>query len=176
LTLRLIAIPELAWPRLNAAVDRGERLPSPITHASAVAGVSVLATVVGTSLRASATVGSATIAALAATAGHLGAAVLAAQVGPMLLPTSSGEVAYRARYAAAAALPAVACGVINIVPLHALGVLAALGGTALCWRSASLGARDFLGIEGGARRRATIVVTALAATPVLLATAFRLLA
>ena len=173
LTCKLIAIPEHAWPRLTAACDRAEPLPPPMLHAAALAAGSVFLTLLGQLVDTGAGAGQVTLAVLSAVAGYVGGGAAAVSLTPKLVQAASGFESYVPRYASAASLPAVASGAVNLVPLPALSLLAAVGGSILTFRSASLGARDFLGLEGKRRQRATGVVTLLATTPVLLGAGFR---
>jgi len=88
LTAKLIAVPELAWPRLVAAVDAQESLPPPLGHASALAAISVLATLVGASLAPGHTAAGVVAHALAATAGYVGTCAAATLIVPKLLAQS----------------------------------------------------------------------------------------
>ncbi len=173
LTWKLIVVPELAWPRLTAACDRGEALPSPIAHAAALGGASAAATLIGATLRAGATVGTVTIAVLAAIAGYVGSAALAVTAVPRLIEAPEAFQHLVSRFASAAALPVVASGVLNIIPLSVISVMAVAVSAALTFRSGSLGARDFLGMEGARRKRAATVTTVVATLPALLAALFR---
>ena len=175
LTLKLIAVPELAWPRLTAACDRGEPLPSPILHASAVAGISVVATGLGMLLKAGVTVGSVTVALLAAVVGYVGSAVLAVTLAPKFIRTAESLEHLVPRYTSAVAIPVIATGLLNLVPLSVLALLGAVAGCLLTFRSGSIGARDFLGLEGKARQTTATVTAAFASTPILFATLFRTL-
>jgi hypothetical protein len=173
LTWKLLIVPENAWPRLTAACDRGEPLPAPAAHAAAMGGLSVLSTLVGASLRAGATVSSVTVTVLAAVAGYVGSAVLAVALVPKFV---QAPVAYQhllPRFASAASLPVVASGICNIVPLSALSVMAVTLGAALTFRSGSLGARDFLGMEGAPRKHAATVTTVVSTLPAFCAALFR---
>ena len=175
LTLKLIAVPELAWPRLTAACDRREPLPSPIGHAGAVAGVAILATFLGAILPAASTVSTVTVVALSAVAGYVGAAALSALVAPRFITTSEPLQHLVPRYAAAASIPVIACGVLNLIALPGLPLVSAAVGTGLGYRAASLGARDFLGLEGGRRRNAAMAAAGFASAPVVLAALFRII-
>lgn len=174
LTARLIALPELAWPRLVAACDANEPLPSPLAHGSVVAVASVLATVLGGAIEPGRTVGGVAVHGLTAIVGYVGASVLAPLLGAKLLPSLAETEPLRARFASAAVLPLAVCGVLNIVPLSGLSIFWALAAAGLTARSAWLGASSMLGLAGPDRKRATIMVTLLGALPVLVATVFRI--
>lgn len=174
LTARLIALPELAWPRLVAACDADEPLPSPIAHASVVAVASVLMTVIGGAIEPGRTVGGVAVHGLTAIVGYVGASVLAPILGSKLLPAPAETQHLRGRYASAAVLPIAVCGVMNIVPLTGLSLFWALAAAGLTARSGWLGASSMLGLEGPDRKRATVTVTLLGALPVLVATIFRI--
>jgi hypothetical protein len=173
LTLKLIVVPELAWPRLTTACDRGEALPSPIAHAGAIAASSAVATLIGSALRAGATVGNVTIAVLAAIAGYVGSAALAVTLLPRLIEAPEAFKHLVPRFASAAVLPVVASGVVNIIPLAVISVMAVAVSAALTYRSGSLGARDFLGMEGAKRKHAATLTTVVSTLPALLAALFR---
>jgi hypothetical protein len=173
LTWKLIVVPELAWPRLTAACDRGEALPSPIAHVASIGGMSAVATLLGSALRAGSTVGSVTIAVLAAIAGYVGSATLAVSLVPRLIEAPEAFKHLVSRFASAAALPMVASGLVNVIPLSVISVMAVAVSSALTFRSGSLGARDFLGMEGARRKRAATVTTVVSTLPALIAALFR---
>lgn len=174
LTLKLIAVPELAWPRLTAAEARGEDLPAPLNHAGVVAGASILVTLIGAALKVERSLGGVMLAFVLAVLGYAGSAVASVWLAPRLIRTHPGTQALVPRYASACAIPAIASGAINIVPLDAVVMLGALFGAAASYRSGSLGARDFLGMEGASRRQTTLIIAALASTPIVLSALLRL--
>ncbi len=173
LTWKLIVIPELAWPRLTAACDRGEALPEPVLHAAAVGGVSVLSSMVGALLVPRTTVSGVIIATLIAIAGYVGSAGLAVYLVPRIVDAPEQFSSLLPRFASAASLPIVASGIINFIPLSIISVMAALAGSALTFRSGSLGARDFLGMEGARRKRAATLTTMVSTLPTLCAALLR---
>lgn len=174
LTLKLIAVPELAWPRLTAAEARGEALPSPLHHTGAVAGAVVLVTLLGALLKVGRTWSSVLGALSLAVLGYAGSAAAAVWLSPRLIRAQPTTQPLLPRYGSACAIPAIASGAVNLVPLDAIVILGALFGAVLCYRSGSLGARDFLAMEGDSRRRTTLTIAALCSTPILLSAFSRL--
>ncbi len=174
LTARLIALPEMGWPRLAAALDGGEALPSPAAHAAAVAGLAVVATFVGASIEAGASVGSVVIEGLTAVAGYVGAAVLVTAIPPASIGLPPADRDRVARLGSAAALPVLASGIFDVIPMTGLAIAWTLLGAAATGWSGWLGASALLGIEGGERRKAAATVTIVATAPILLATLFRI--
>lgn len=167
LTMRLIAIPEYGWPRLSAACDRNEPLPTPLNHAVMLAVVAVVATLAGSLVSPERTFGEALLATLLAALGYVGSAVGAVIVASARIQTSPRLQQYTARFASAACLPVLASGVLQIVPLGLLGVVAALGGTFMTYWSSLIGARDLLGLEDKPRQDAALLVSLWSGAPVL---------
>ncbi|NCQ60267.1 MAG: hypothetical protein GW913_06305 [Myxococcales bacterium] len=175
LTAKLIAVPELAWPRLVAAVDAEEPLPPPLGHACALAAISVVATLFGSALAPGHTAASVVSHTLAATAGYVGAsAAVVLGLPKALAHLPAVDAQSLARYGAASMLPLALSGVFNLVPMPGLSVLWTLGAAALAARSAFLGASQFLALEGNSRRNAAAMVVILGSTPILLSLAFRI--
>lgn len=175
LTAKLIAVPELAWPRLVAAVDTAERLPPPIGHAGALAAISVVATVIGAALAPGHTAAGVVTHGLFATAGYVGACATAIWVLPRLLRDSGQTPEALSRYGASAVLPLALSGVLNLIPLVGLGFIWTACGAALSARSAFLGASQFLALEGDRRRHAAALVAITGSVPVLISIGLRLL-
>jgi hypothetical protein len=173
LTWKLIVLPEIAWPRLTAAVDRGEGMPAPALHAAAVGGLSAVSTLLGAAFRTGSTVSGVIVATLTAIAGYVGSAALCVSLAPKLVEAPERFQALLPRFASAASLPVVASGIVNVIPLSMISVMAALAGSALTYRSGSLGARDFLGMEGAKRNRAATMTTLVSTLPVLCAALVR---
>ena len=173
LTARLIALPELAWPRLAAACADEEPLPAPAAQIAAVASLSVVATLIGSALTPGRTAGQVVVHTVLAVVGYVGGGLLCAFGVPFVVRAPGAED-LRVRFAAAAALPLVASGVFNIVPLVGLIFLWTLGGAALTARSAWVGASGLLGLEGDRRRHAAVTVTALGTLPIVATTLLRL--
>jgi hypothetical protein len=148
-------------------------LPAPALHAAAVGGISAIATLLGATLRTGSSVSSVIIATLIATAGYVGSAAAAVTFVPKLVEAPERFQALLPRFASAAVLPIVASGIINVVPLSIISVMAALAGAALTFRSGSLGARDFLGMEGAKRKRAATLTTLVSTLPALCAALLR---
>lgn len=168
--MRLIAIPEYGWPRLSAACDRNEPLPTPLMHAVYLAGVAVAATFAGSLLSPAYTVVDIVVATFAAILGYMGAALGAVLIAAPRIRTSSRLQQYVPRFASAACLPVLASGVVNVVPLSLLGVLAAVGGVMMTYWSALIGARDLLGLEDQPRQHAAKLITLVGGAPVLCCT------
>lgn len=170
LTMRLIAVPEYGWPRLSAACDRNEPLPTPLNHATMMAALAVIATFAGSIVSPERSVGEVLLATLVSAIGYVGAAVGAVIYAAPRIQTSPRLQQYAARFASAACLPVLASGVINIIPLGLLGVLAALGGALMTYWSALVGARDLLGLEDKPRQDAALLISLFAGVPVFLST------
>jgi hypothetical protein len=168
--MRLITVPEYGWPRLSAACDRNEPLPTPLIHAVYLAGVAVAATFAGSLLSPAYTVVDIVVATFAAAVGYFGAAVGSVLIAAPRIQTSLRLQQYVPRFASAACLPVLASGVVNLVPLNLLGVLAAVGGVMMTYWSALIGARDLLGLEDQPRRRAAQLVALVGGAPVLCCT------
>lgn len=167
LTMRLIAIPEYGWPRLSAACDRGEPLPAPLTHALMLAAAAVVATFAGSMVSPARSFNEALLATFIAAVGYVGAAASAVLLASPRIQASPRLQQHTARFASAACLPALASGVVNIIPLGLLGVMAAIGGTLMTYWSASVGARDLLGLEDEPRRQAALLISLFAGVPTL---------
>lgn len=165
LTMRLIAVPEYGWPRLSAACDRNEALPTPLSHAALLASVAVIATFAGSLLSPSRSFGATLLAMFVAALGYVGAAVSAVIFGSRRIHASARLQQHVARFASAASLPVLASGVINIIPLGLLGVLGALAGIGMTYWSALVGARDLLGLEDKPRQQAALTVSIFAGAP-----------
>lgn len=173
LTARLVALPERGWPRLAAACDADEPLPSPLGHACFVAALPVVMTTIGAATVPGTTAGRVALAALAAVLGYVGAAVAAVTLAPRWVRPGPRAERLGPRFASAAALPLLASGVLNLVPLVGLGFLWLLAGAGATAWSAHVGASSLLGIEGDGRRRTAIVVPAIGAVPIALSTVLR---
>lgn len=170
LTLRLIAIPEYGWPRLSAACDRMEPMPTPLNHAVAVALIAVVATFAGSLISPERSFGEALLATLVAALGYTGAAVGAVIFASTRIHSSPRLQPYVGRFASAAALPLLASGVLNIVPLGPLSVVGAIGGAVMTYTSALIGARDLLGLEDKPRQDAAVQIALFAGAPVFVCT------
>lgn len=166
LTMRLIAIPEYGWPRLSAACDRNEALPTPLMHAVMLAAVAVVATLAGSLVSPARSFVDVLLATLVAAVGYVGAAVAAVIFAAPRIQTSTRLQQYTSRFASAACLPALASGVINIVPLGLLGLVAAIAGVLMTYWSARVGARDLLGLEDKPRQDAALLISLFAGAPV----------
>jgi len=170
LTMRLIAVPEYGWPRLSAACDRGEPLPTPLAHAMLLSGAAVVATLGGSMLSPSRSFDATLLATLIAAVGYFGAAVSAVIVAGARIQASPRLQQHTSRFASAACLPVLASGVFNIIPLGLLGVVAALGGTFMTYWSAYIGARDLLGLEDKPRQEAALLVSLFSGVPIFVCT------
>lgn len=170
LTLRLIAIPEYGWPRLSAACDRNEALPTPLMHAVMISVAAVLATLAGSMVSPERSFGAVLLATFLAALGYVGAAVSAVIFAAPRIQASSRLQQHVARFASAACLPVLASGVLNIIPLGLFGVMAALGGTYMTYWSGLIGARDLLGLEDKPRQDAARLVALFAGVPTLICT------
>lgn len=167
LTMRLIAIPEYGWPRLSAACDRNEPLPTPLNHATMIAAVAVVATLAGSLVSPERTLVEVILATVVAALGYVGSAVAAVIFAAPRIQASPRLQQHTARFASAACLPVLASGVLQIVPLGLLGVLAALGGTFMTYWSSLIGARDLLGLEDKPRQDAALLIALFSGAPVL---------
>lgn len=167
LTMRLITIPEYGWPRLSAACDRNEPLPTPLMHAVYLACVAVIATFAGSLLSPAYSIVDIVVATVAAALGYLGAAVATVLLAAPRIQTSSRLQQYVPRFASAACLPVLASGVVNVVPLNLLGVLAAVAGVMMTYWSALIGARDLLGLEDQPRQHAAQLIALVGGAPVM---------
>lgn len=169
LTLQLTAFPERGWPRMAVAHATGEPLPSPLRHASSVASLSAVGTLLGMAVRPGATVGGVVLHAMAALLGYVGGAALAVELSTRWL--SSADVAPEAasRFAAGAVLPVVVSGVFNLIPLIPMSFVLALAGAAASAHSGWVGASALLALEGEPRKRAAAIPAGVAVGLVLLA-------
>ncbi len=167
LTMRLIAIPEYGWPRLSAACDRNEPLPTPLNHAAMLAAIAVVATLAGSLVSPERSFGEALLATFIAALGYVGAAVGAVIYASPRIQASSRLQQYTARFASAACLPVLASGVLQVIPLGLLSVIAALGGIYMTYWSSLIGARDLLGLEDKPRQDAARLVALCSGAPVL---------
>ncbi len=174
LTAKLVAVPEAAWPRLTAACDQREALPSPIAHASVVGAGSILATMIGAAIAPGRSLVTVLASGVAAAAGYLGAAAVAVMVVPRVLEIPETVRPLGPRFASAAVLPIVASGLFNVVPIPGLGFVWTVVGAALAAWSGWIGASALLGLEGPARRKAAVLTAALGALPPLVASGLRL--
>lgn len=176
LTAKLIAVPELGWPRYVAAVERGEPLPDPIRHNGTLACASIFATGIGEALHPSATVSSTIAHALAACAAYLGVGGLLIFCAPILATRERIDAAQMERYALTSSLAVTASGVFNVIPFPLLGVLWTLLGAVMSFWSAYVGGNALLGLAGDARGRIARTVTVLGSIAPCVMTLVRLVA
>lgn len=177
LTWELVAQPSRAWPRYAEA---SARVPATtlVSRAATLAALASIAACVGAAAHPSASVSFVVVSGLAAVAGYVGTAAIAADLLPQLLARSVATASEASssspstlvpsdeltRFASAAVLPMLASGVANAIPLAGLQVTAALLGAVATYYSGSLGARALLGMEGASRKRVA-TLTALVSTP-----------
>jgi hypothetical protein len=173
LTWKLILSPGHAWPRMSAAVHGESALADPALQAGAVGGVSAACVLVAAALRPGATTSGAIVTTLIAIAGYVGAAALSVSFAPRFVDAPEHRTALIPRFTSAASLPVIASGAAHLVPHSIVSVMATVLGAVITYCSGSLGARDFLGIEGTNRTRAATMTT-LVSTPPALCTALLL--
>lgn len=160
LSVNLILLPPRGWAHLQLKSARGDALPRPLMHASAIAACSIGALLSSAVAAADATVGRATIATLVASNAYLGAAVLATRVAPKL--GGRNDAALKARHASAAALPVLGSGVLVALLPQVSPLLPTLAASALTALSSYWGAKTLLNLSGGARLTTAAQVAALA--------------
>jgi hypothetical protein len=166
-TCRLIVAPTTAWQALAAHDDL--RLPSPALHGAAVGGLSALLTAVMASQREAADFSHVLRHTLAAISGGVGATAAAVLLVPSLFRVSMAQQQRFARYASLTSLPLAAGGLASLLPpsIPSTIAIAVLG--VLAYRSGSLGARIFLGLEGAEKTRVAAVTALVSTLPGLLA-------